>query len=142
MKCALQRAKQHILADRLTSPSSLKAYNRFDQPGKCRAFQYFKNELWSLDVGGLFAFGTLSYIKCNFLAFFERLESAHIDCGKVRKQIFAPVIGSDKTKTLCIVKPFYSACCHVITSFKNSGKFSANYLNRRLHMVKPVLQKL
>jgi len=65
-----------------------------------------------LDVGSLLAFGALRDVKADFLAFLERLETVHVDCRKVRKQINATIIGSNKSETLCIVKPFDCTDCH------------------------------
>jgi hypothetical protein len=81
-----------------------------------------KPRLRSLDVGSLLAFGTLNYFKGDLLAFFEGLEAAHVDCGKVREQIFAAIIGSDKTETLCVVEPFNCTSCHVIASLLKNGE--------------------
>jgi hypothetical protein len=68
--------------------------------------------LTRLDVGGLLALGTLNNFKGHFLTFFERLEAAHVDRGEMREQVFAAIIGSNKTKTLCIVEPLNSTVCH------------------------------
>jgi len=72
--------------------------------------------LGGLDIGCLLAFGTLRHFVAYLLAFLERFESVHVDCGKVREQINAAVIGCDKTKSFCIVKPFNCTGCHVAFS--------------------------
>lgn len=72
--------------------------------------------LKGLDVGSLFAFGALNDFKAYFLAFLERFESFHIDGGKVREQIDAAIIGSNKTKTLRIIEPLNCTGCHVTIS--------------------------
>ena len=87
-------------------------------------FYQLKSRLGGLDVGGLFALWSLSHFKADFLAFLKRLEAVHVDRRKVCEQIFAAVIGSNKTKTLCVVEPFNYACCHVITSLLKNGKVS------------------
>ena len=71
-----------------------------------------KQELTRLDVGGLPALRTLNNFEGHFLAFFERLEAAHVDRGEMREQIFAAIIGSNETETLCIVEPLNSTVCH------------------------------
>jgi hypothetical protein len=51
----------------------------------------------------------------------------------VREQIFATIIGSDKTKTLCIVEPFNCTSCHVITSLlKKTGKTPAKLFESKI----------
>ena len=53
----------------------------------------------------------------------------YIDCGKVCEQIFTAIIGGNKTKILCIVKPFNCAGSHVNTPFqKKREKSPRNYL--------------
>jgi hypothetical protein len=79
-----------------------------------------------LDVGSLLSLGALCHFKADLLAFPEGLEAAHVDCGIVRKQILAPIIGRDETKTLCIVKPFNCPGCHDSSFFKKTGKAPAS----------------
>jgi hypothetical protein len=43
----------------------------------------------------------------------------------VCKQIFAAIIGSDKTETLRVVEPFNSTSCHVFTSLPKNGELPA-----------------
>ena len=87
-----------------------------------RALAYSaKNLLRSLDVRSLLAFRTLNDIKGNLLAFFQRLETAHVNCGKVRKKIFATIIWSNKAKAFCIVEPLYRTVCHVTSLLKKTG---------------------
>jgi hypothetical protein len=73
-------------------------------------------QLSGFDVGRLLALGALHNFKADFLPFFERLESAHVDRGEVREQVIASIIRGDKTKTLCFVKPFNYTGCHLILS--------------------------
>src|SRR4030067_2909027 len=96
-------------------------------------FCQLRDRLRSLDVGSLLAFRTLNYVEGDLLAFFERFETAHVDCGKVREQIFAAIIGSDKTKTLCVVEPFNCTSCHVFTSLlKKRGNPPRNCLSHKI----------
>jgi hypothetical protein len=83
------------------------------------------NRLWVLDVGGLLPLGSLCHVKTYLLAFLERFKTVHADRGKVRKQIIAAIIRSDKTKTFCVVEPFHCTDCHVI--FSLSKKCKINY---------------
>ena len=83
-----------------------------------------------LNIGSLFAFGAGVHVERNLLAFFQGFETIHVDSREVSKQIFAAFIGSDKTKTFCIVKPFYSTGCHEtllpITKLTNKSKIVRN----------------
>lgn len=65
------------------------------------------------NIRRLFTLGTGGHVEGNFLVFLECLETARLNCGKVRKQIVAAVIGGDKTKTLRFVKPFDGASDHI-----------------------------
>jgi len=68
--------------------------------------------LWGLYVRGLLAFWALRNLKLDLLAFLERLESAHLDRGEVRKQIFTAVIRGNEAVPLCIIEPLYRTCWH------------------------------
>jgi hypothetical protein len=81
-------------------------------------FLQYKQELTRLDVGSLLALGTLNNFKGHFLTLFERLESAHVDRGKVREQIFATIIGRNKTETLCVIEPFNCTVCHALLPYE------------------------
>jgi len=74
------------------------------------------SRLRRLNVGSLLTLWTLHHVKRDFLAFFKGLETAHIDCRKVREQVFAAIIRSDKTEAFCVVEPFNCTSCHVIIS--------------------------
>lgn len=65
-----------------------------------------------LDIGRLVALGAGGHIEGNLLVFLECLETTALNRGEVRKEILAAAIGSNKTKTLGIVKPFHSTCSH------------------------------
>ncbi len=69
-------------------------------------------ELRSLNVRSLLAFRALRDFELDFLTFFESLEAVHLDCGKVRKQIFTAVIWGDKAEAFRIVEPLDCTCCH------------------------------
>jgi len=73
----------------------------------------------SLNIGGLLAFGALSYFEGNFLSFLEGFESPHLDRREVREKIFTAVIGRNEAITLCIVEPFHSTCCHIAVPLMN-----------------------
>ncbi len=69
--------------------------------------------------------------KVTFLAFFEGLETAHVDRREMREQVFASIIRRDETKTFCIVEPLYSTVCHVTSLTKKPGGFPSNCLNSK-----------
>jgi hypothetical protein len=47
----------------------------------------------------------------------------------VRKKIFAAVIGSNETETLCVVEPLNSTVCHAVFPYKKTtGGFPSNCL--------------
>jgi hypothetical protein len=77
--------------------------------------------LTRLDIGGLLSLWALNNFESHFLTFFQRLETRHVDRGEMREQILAAVIGSDETKTLCIIEPLYSTVCHAQLPYKNNG---------------------
>jgi hypothetical protein len=63
-------------------------------------------------VGRTRAFFALSDIKLNLLAFLKIGIAGRLDFGVVYEQILAAVVGSDKSKALLSIKPFYSTCAH------------------------------
>jgi hypothetical protein len=65
-----------------------------------------------LDAGGLLALGALGHFEFDLLPLFECLETVHLDCGEVREQILATIIGRDKTVALGVVEPLYRTCWH------------------------------
>jgi len=69
--------------------------------------------LASLNIGGLLTLGALHHFEGNLLTFLQGLEAAYVDRGEMREQILAAIIGSNETKTLCIVEPLYCTACHV-----------------------------
>lgn len=69
-------------------------------------------ESTALDVRCLLAFRTLGDFERHFLTFFEGLKTVHVDCGEVRKQIFAAIVWGDEAKTFGIIEPLNSTCCH------------------------------
>ncbi len=78
--------------------------------GSLTGFCYW---LGGLDIGSLLSLGTLHDFEGNLLAFFQGLESAHVNRGEMRKQVFAPVIRSDETKAFSVVEPLNCTSCHV-----------------------------
>ena len=53
--------------------------------------------LCSLYVRGLLAFRALSHFELDLLAFLQRLESTHLNCGEMRKQILTAIVRSNET---------------------------------------------
>jgi hypothetical protein len=81
-------------------------------PGAPGFFWSSQENLRFPDVGGLLALGTLGDFKLDPLAFLQGFEATHLDCGEVRKQIFAAVVWRNESKTFSVVKPFHNTCCH------------------------------
>jgi hypothetical protein len=65
-----------------------------------------------LNIRGLLAFRPLGLFISYFLTFCQCLEAIHVDCRKMRKQIFSTLSRADETKTFGIVEPLHSTCCH------------------------------
>src|SRR4051794_38012073 len=83
------------------------------------------NSLERLDVRRLQAFRPLLHFELDLLAFFERLEAAHLDRGVMREQIFAALGRGDEAEAFGVVEPLNSACCHFSTSFDVPRRFRA-----------------
>jgi len=66
-------------------------------------------------VGCTWAFLALSDIKLNLLAFLEIGVSGRLDLRMMNKQVFAGVIGCDKSKAFVTIKPLYNTCTHYCT---------------------------
>ena len=79
-------------------------------------FLQLNRRLTRLDVGSLLTLWALNNFESHFLTFFERLETAHVDRREMGEKIFATIIRSNETKTLCVVEPLYCTVCHVKTS--------------------------
>lgn len=88
---------------------------------KTTGFDHSEAVLGSLNVRGLLALRTLGHFELDLLAFFQGLETTHLNGGKVCEQIFAAIIGGNEAKTFSVVKPFYGTSCHLHTSLKNYG---------------------
>jgi hypothetical protein len=82
------------------------------KPCRGKVFLTTTEGLTALDVRSLLAFRTLGDFERHFLTFFEGLKTVHVDCGKVREQIFAAVVWGDEAKTFGIIEPLNSTCCH------------------------------
>lgn len=91
---------------------------------RCKKIRNCLPDGW--DVGCLLSLGALCHFKADLMSFFERLESAHVDCGKVRNQVCAAIIGDDKTKTFRIVKPFNCTGCDDSSCFENRKRTPAS----------------
>src|SRR5260370_6155966 len=68
------------------------------------------------DVCGLLALRTLLDFEAHLLIFLERFEPASLNLRKMREQVFSAAVRRDEAKTLCIVEPLYSTCCHFQSS--------------------------
>jgi len=59
-----------------------------------------------LDVRCLFALGSLDDLEADLLAFLERLETIHLYCREMCKQILAAFIGRYESLAFRVVEPF------------------------------------
>jgi hypothetical protein len=76
------------------------------------------NESGARDIRRLLALRALRHVEGNLLALFKGLESAHRDCGEVREEIFATIIGSNEAETFGVIEPLHCTSCHIATSLK------------------------
>jgi hypothetical protein len=81
----------------------------------CRPWDPSNLVLLRLDIRCLLALRACRHIKADFLTFLQTLKAVALDRGKVREQIFAATVRSNKAKTFGVVKPLHSTCCHYKT---------------------------
>lgn len=72
------------------------------------------------DIRGLKSLRTVDHFKGYLLTFGESLETISLNGREVNKNVFT-VLLFNKTKTLCIVKPFNCTLSHFSTPFLASG---------------------
>src|SRR5574344_845209 len=73
----------------------------------------------ALDVGSLLAFRALHHFERDFFAFFQGLETIHVDGREMCEKVFAAVIRRNEAKAFRIVEPFDRTDCHdVLISYK------------------------
>lgn len=85
-------------------------------PGNAGAFGSLSRLFWT-NIRCLLALRASGHFKGDALIFLERLETARLNCGEVRKQIFATLVRGDEAKTLRIIEPLYDTSCHTISYF-------------------------
>src|SRR5437763_15747790 len=88
-------------------------------PGAPGFFVTLADSSGALDVARLLALGAGGDIELHLLAFLERLESGHVDGGKMREKIFAAAIRRDEAETLRVIEPLHSTSCHLQCFLKN-----------------------
>jgi hypothetical protein len=69
------------------------------------------NELDDSDICRSRAFTPLLYLKCNLVAFIERLEPFCIDCGEMNEYI-RTIFLLDEAKAFSVIKPLYGSISH------------------------------
>lgn len=67
-------------------------------------------------MGRARAFLTLTDLKRDLLVLVQGGAAGHLDFRIMDKQILSTIVGSDKTKTLCRIKPLDCTCTHYIYS--------------------------
>src|SRR5687768_15347999 len=101
-----RRSREHVTSSPKQSPLDLQASGLF-----CSELRAGGAPAWGsldgLNVRGLLALRALRHFEADLLAFLERLESAHLDCGKMREQVFAAVIRRDEAVAFRVIKPFH-----------------------------------
>src|ERR1700676_4602761 len=70
------------------------------------------NLLQRRDFRGLLTLRALRYFERDLLIFLQRLEAVALNLRKMREQVFAASVRRDESKSLRIVKPLHSTCCH------------------------------
>jgi hypothetical protein len=66
----------------------------------------------------LFAFVAGGDFEAHLLAFFQRLESRHVDRREMREEIFAAAVRGDEAETFRIIEPLDRASRHLLCPFE------------------------
>ena len=83
----------------------------------------------ALNIGRLLALGALNHFEADLLALFQGLEALHRDSREMSEQIFAAIIGSDKTETLGIIEPLDGTRCHKTSFIKRDIYPAPQHMN-------------
>src|SRR3982751_2428950 len=78
------------------------------KPGGAGLFRYTRRLSGALDVARLLPLRAGGDVELHLLAFLERLESGHVDGGKMREKIFAAAFRRDEAETLRVIEPLHS----------------------------------
>ncbi len=88
--------------------------------GKRRPLSRFiQNALFRSYADGTGAFFALSYLKFDGLAFLEVGEPVGLNLGMMDEEVFAAIIGNNKSETFFAVKPLYFTCTHLCSFGRN-----------------------
>src|SRR5260370_31812004 len=68
------------------------------------------------DVCILLALRSLLHFETHLLIFLKRFEPASLHLREMCEQVFSAAVRRDEAKTLCIVEPLHSTCCHFQSS--------------------------
>ena len=74
-----------------------------------------RSRLQNLDVRSLFTLGAGDHVERDLLVLLQGLETRPLDCGMMRKKVFATTIRADETKTFRIIEPLYCTCTHLLS---------------------------
>ena len=74
------------------------------------------SRLGGSDVFCLEAFGSLSDVKCDCLAFLQAAKAACLDSRKMHEHVVAR-LAVDKAEAFGVVKPFHCSLFHCVTCF-------------------------
>jgi hypothetical protein len=58
------------------------------------------------------ALGATLHFELDLLAFFERLEAAHLDRGVMREKVFTALGRGNEAEAFRVVEPLYGTGCH------------------------------
>ena len=81
---------------------------------------YSKDVLFRRYADGTGAFLALANLELNRLTFLKVRVALGLNLGMMDEEVFAAIIGDDKSKTLFAVKPLYFTCTH-LCSFGRKG---------------------
>jgi hypothetical protein len=70
------------------------------------------------DIGRLLALRASFYVELDPLIFFQGFEAFRLNFGEMRKEIFATLVCSNKSKPLSIVEPFDDTSFHSTNSLE------------------------
>jgi len=77
----------------------------------------FEHTLFAISAGAhvrcLRAFRAAPGLKFHFLTFLEGPKTIRLNVSVMHEEIFAAIVGLDKSKALFLVKPLHGTLCHL-----------------------------
>jgi hypothetical protein len=87
--------------------------------GKALCRGLFKDVLFRRHADSTGAFFALAYLEFDRLTFLKVRVAAGLNLRMMDEEVFAAVIGDDKSKALFTVEPLYFACTHLYSFGQN-----------------------